>query len=109
MEPVATTDIDIIRARVDKHGRILDEHGRAIDGLALVVLGDSQKHVRGLLQRTDDLEKLTQEVRDWRRDMATAYRMGMVYARIAVALLTATGLAAWREPLGALLKALTGG
>ena len=61
-----TTDIDIVRARVDKHGRILDEHGKAIDGLALVVLGDSQKHVRGLLQRTDDLEKLTQEVRDWR-------------------------------------------
>ena len=42
-------DMTAIRATVDEHGRIINEHGDQIAGLSLVVLGDGSKRVRGLL------------------------------------------------------------
>lgn len=102
-------ELDVIRGRIDEHGRILDEHGEAIEGLTLVVLGDDKRQIKGLLQRTTDLEKLTKEVKDWRRDMETAWRVGIIYARVMVALLGVLGLAAWKDALAGLLKIIAGG
>jgi len=102
-------NMDAIRATVDEHGRIINEHGDLIDGLSLVVLGDGSKRVRGLLERTDNLEKLAQELGAWRHDINTSIRMGLIYLRILVALLGLVGLAAWQAPLSAIIAAISGG
>jgi len=102
-------DMTAIRATVDEHGRIINEHGDLIDGLSLVVLGDGSKRVRGLLERTDNLEKLAQELRAWRQDINTSIRMGLIYLRILAALLGLVGLAAWQAPLSAIIAAISGG
>jgi len=102
-------NMDAIRATVDEHGRIINEHGDQIAGLSLVVLGDGSKRVRGLLERTDNLEKLAQELGAWRHDINTSIRMGLIYLRILVALLGLVGLAAWQAPLSAIIAAISGG
>ena len=68
-----------------------------------------EPRVRGLLERTDNLEKLAQELGAWRHDINTSIRMGLIYLRILVALLGLVGLAAWQAPLSAIIAAISGG
>jgi hypothetical protein len=100
---VATTDqaIEVIRARIDEHGRILTDHGEQIKGLLLVVQGDDEKHVKGLLERSADHDEQIRQIQQWRREMA-------IYARIVVGLLGATGVGVWRDVLQGILKSLGG-
>lgn len=98
-----------IRAKIDEHGRQLTEHGESIEGLALVVMGNTEMQVRGLLQRTHDLEELTKEVKAWRTSMGVYWNVALFYARIIVSLLGLLGLAAYRPALEAIVEILAGG
>lgn len=88
-------DVQITNARVDEHGRLITQQGERqniqasrIDGLTLVIFGDTEKRVKGLLERTGDLEKVTSEIQQWRREI-------MIYARIGTAILSVTSLGTW--------------
>ncbi len=94
--------------RLDEHGNRLDRHDERlnidatrIDGLQLVVMGDKDKRIDGLLDRTGKLEELTAEIQQWRRDI-------MIYARAGVAILAATSLGTWLPYIQQFLKLLGG-
>lgn len=90
-------DVERIRATIDEHGRCINQYGDQIAGLTLVIVGDSNKHVRGLLERTEALENLAQELASWKRDINTSMRVGIMYLRILAITLGVIGLAAWRD------------
>lgn len=80
-------EMQVIHARLDEQGRLISQHGERLnihatrmDGLMLVVFGDDEKEIKGLLHRTGELEKLTNEIQRWRHDL-------MIYARIGIGLL----------------------
>ncbi|MCC6457257.1 MAG: hypothetical protein IT328_20050 [Caldilineaceae bacterium] len=88
-------EVEIIRARVDEHGRLITQQGERLniqstrmDGITLVVYGDDEKEIRGLLQRTGKLEGTIAEIQLWRRDI-------MIYARAVLAILAFTSIGTW--------------
>jgi hypothetical protein len=88
-------EVEIIHARLDEQGRLITQHGDRLnihatrmDGLMLVVFGDDEKEIKGLLHRTGELEKLTAEIQLWRRDI-------MIYARAGIAILSFTSIGTW--------------
>lgn len=88
-------DVEIANARIDEHGRLITQVGDRqniqalrIDGLTLVIYGDDEKQVKGLLERTSNLERQTSEIQQWRRDI-------MIYARIGLGTLGITAAGTW--------------
>lgn len=88
-------DNQIINARLDEHGRLITQQGERqniqavrIDGLTLVMYGDDEKRVKGLLERTSDLERQTSDILQWRREI-------MIYLRVGIFILTVTSLGTW--------------
>lgn len=81
--------------RLDEHGRLINQQGERLnihaarmDGLMLVVYGDDEKEIKGLLQRTGKLENTITEIQLWRRDI-------MIYARAVLAILAFTSIGTW--------------
>lgn len=87
--------------RLNAHDERLNLHGARIDGLQLVVMGDRDKRIDGLLDRTGKLEDLTEEIQQWRRDM-------MIYAKAGVSLLAVMGLGTWMPYIQAWLGLIGG-
>lgn len=82
-------------ARLSEHAdrlRQVDErlniHARRFDDLGIVVMGSKELKVRGLIERTEDVERLLTDILQWRRDMT-------IYARAGLAILGITGLGTW--------------
>lgn len=99
---------EMLYARVDEHGNLIKQHGerlnahaQRIDGLSLVVMGDKNMQIEGLVDRTKALEQLTQEIQQWRRDT-------MLVSRIAIALLSIVGVGTWIPIVRSLLQLLGG-
>lgn len=101
-------EVEIIHARQDEQGRLINQQGERlniqssrIDGLMLVVLGDDEKQIKGLLHRTGELERLIKEISEWRRDLKVATKIGLT-------LLGITGIGTWLPVIRAILEAVGG-
>lgn len=101
-------EVEIIHARQDEQGRLINQQGERlniqssrIDGLMLVVLGDDEKQIKGLLHRTGELEKLLKEISEWRRDLKIATKIGLT-------LLGITGIGTWLPIIRTVLEAIGG-
>lgn len=101
-------EVEVIHARLDEHGRLINQHGDRLnihatrmDGLMLVVFGDDEKEIRGLLQRTGENEKMLNEISQWRRDIRVATKIGL-------SLLGIIGVGTWLPVVKAILDTLGG-
>jgi hypothetical protein len=93
----AQNDFEFIRARIDEHGRIIDQHGVAINGLVMVVQGDSTMRVKGLLERTEAIEKIADEFQQLRRDVSVYWKSARIISGVIIALLSIPALATLRD------------
>ena len=95
-------------ARLSEHAdrlRQMDDrlniHARRFDDLGLVVMGSKELSVKGLVERTENAEKLLADIVQWRRDMT-------IYARAGLAILSITGLGTWLPYIQQFLHAIGG-
>ena len=99
---------DMTEARLAEHAdrlRQMEErqniHARRFDDLTLVVVGDERIKVKGLIERTQDIETLLADLLQWRRDV-------MIWGRVALGLLAFGALGEWLPYVQVLLKVIGG-
>lgn len=104
----AEQDNGVILARLDEYNRIVTLHGERINmtearvnGLTLVVMGDSEKKIPGLLQRTVENEETIERLELWRHDM-------LLFTKVIAALLSVLALGQWLPFIQTLLKVMGG-
>lgn len=110
MTPIETNDDmpDQTEVRINEHGDRLKNHSerlnlhdRRFDEFTLVLKGNKELDVLGLLDRTAAIELSMREMQQWRRDI-------MIWAKAAVAILAITGLGTWLPYIEQFLKFIGG-
>ena len=87
--------------RLKSHDDRLNLHGKRFDEITLILKGDKELDVPGLLGRTAAIELSLRELLQWRRDI-------MIYAKAGVAILAITGLGTWLPYIEQFLRFLGG-
>lgn len=88
--------------RLKHHDERLNMHGKRFDEFTLILKGDKELDVPGLIGRTAAIELSLRELLQWRRDI-------MIYAKAGVAILAITGLGTWLPYIEQFLRFLGGG
>lgn len=87
--------------RLKTHDERLNLHASRFDEFALVLKGNKELDVLGLLDRTAAIELAMREMQQWRRDI-------MIWAKAGVAILAITGLGTWLPYIEQFLKFIGG-
>lgn len=97
MEQRLTEHADRLR-QVEERQNI---HARRFDDLTLIVVGDEKIKVKGLIERTQNMEALLADLVQWRRDL-------MIWGRVALGLLAVGALGEWLPYMQVILRLIGG-
>lgn len=87
--------------RLKQHDERLNIHATRFDDVTLILKGNKELEIRGLLERTAAIEASLTELLQWRRDI-------MIYARAGIAILAFTSIGTWLPYIEQFLKLLQG-